>query len=137
MINNPRVGVAVIICKEKFVLMGKRKNAHGTACWSFPGGHLEFGETPEQCAQREVLEETGLVVSSIRPYAYTNDIFVQENKHYISLFMLADYIGGEPHVCEPDKCENWHWFAYDASPQPLFLTIENLIKQKNNKLIDT
>jgi 8-oxo-dGTP diphosphatase len=44
--NNVQVGIGVIIIKENRVLMGVRINSHGQNSWGFPGGHLEFGETP-------------------------------------------------------------------------------------------
>lgn len=80
--NRPKVGVAVIIRKDNKILLGKRIGSHGAGTWAFPGGHLEFGETPEQCAQREVFEETGLLLENFLRHGYTNDIFNVENKHY-------------------------------------------------------
>ncbi len=125
----PAVGVAVMVIKEGKVLLGCRKGAHGTGTWAFPGGHLEFGESIEACAKREVLEETGLVVGNIRHQAFTNDIFVAENKHYATLFVRADLLAGEASVMEPDKCEQWAWFEWGDFPEPLFLSLANLLKQ--------
>ena len=53
----PKVGVGVAVVKDGKVLLGKRKNAHGEGTWSFPGGHLEYKESWEDCAIRETLEE--------------------------------------------------------------------------------
>ena len=60
--QKPKVGLGVCIVKDNKVLLGKRKGSHGAGTWSFPGGHLEFQETWEKCAKREVLEETGLKI---------------------------------------------------------------------------
>jgi 8-oxo-dGTP diphosphatase len=128
----PKVGVGVIVIKDGKVLLGKRKNAHGEGSWSFAGGHLDFGESIEECAVREVLEETGLKIKNIRMGPFTNDVFKQENKHYITLFVIADYESGTVKVMESDKCERWEWFEWDNLPRPLFLPIENLLKQKYN-----
>lgn len=123
----PHVGVSVIVCREEMVLLGKRHGSHGSGSWQFPGGHLEYGEAIEACAIREVWEETGLVVEDLRRGPYTNDVFVSQGKHYITLFLVARYLGGVPVVREPDKCDGWDWFRWDALPAPLFLPIQNLL----------
>lgn len=125
----PRIGIGVIITKNNLVLIGKRKNAHGQGCWAFPGGHLEFFEHIEACARREVAEETGLTVANVSFAALTNDFFEKEQKHYVTIFMKADYVTGTPEVKEPHKCETWQWVAWDDLPKPLFLTIQNLKEQ--------
>lgn len=111
------------------VLLGKRKSAHGSDCWAFPGGHLEFGESVEECAARELYEETGLTATKISCGPYTNDIFIEAEKHYITLYAFADTSVGEPEVREPEKCACWEWFKWDTLPAPLFLPIQNLIRQ--------
>lgn len=58
--------------------------------WAFPGGHLEFGESYAECAERESLEETGLKVKAVKTAAFTNDVFASENKHYITIFVLCE-----------------------------------------------
>lgn len=123
-----RVGVGVCITKNNKVLLGKRKNSHGHGTWAFPGGHLEFGETPEQCATRELQEECDVKVVNMRRGPYTNDFFKKDKRHFITIYIIADYKSGEPKLLEPDKCEGWGWFEWDNLPKPLFLTIKNLIK---------
>lgn len=122
----PQVGVGVIVIRDKKVLLGKRKGAHGEGSWCFPGGHLELNESPEDCARREVLEETGIAIRDLRRGPFTNDIFADEKKHYVTLFVIADYDSGQVKVLEPTKCEAWGWFGWDEFPEPLFLPIQNL-----------
>ena len=127
--ERPKVGVGVIVIKDGKVLLGKRKNAHGEGTWSFPGGHLEFNEEIEDCAKREVMEETGLDIKNIRFGPFTNDIFEREGKHYVTLYLVSEYASGELKIMEPEKCEKWEWFEWDKLPKPLFHPIPNLLKQ--------
>jgi len=135
MVKRPLIGVAVIVIKEDRVLLGKRKNAHGSGTWAFPGGHLELSESIKDCARREVSEETGIQIKNLRYGPYTNDIFADEGKHYVTLFVIADYDAGTPLVREPHKCENWSWVPWPPNVHPCFLPIENLLKL-NFKLPD-
>lgn len=124
--RRPRVGVAVI--KDGKVLLGKRKGAHGAGEWSFAGGHLEFGESVEACASRELAEETGLKALSIQLGPWTNDI-IEETKHYITIFVFVNHFEGVLTLLEPHKCEGWEWFDWDAMPHPLFAPVQSLIKK--------
>ena len=133
-INRPKVGVGVLIFKDKKLLLGKRKNSHGDDSWCPPGGHLEFNEELEDCANRETLEETGIKIKNIELITATNDIFIKENKHYITLHLIADYDSGEVKLMEPEKCEKWEWFSWNKLPSNLFLPTLNLIKNGFNPL---
>ena len=126
--ERPKVGVGVCVVKDSLVLLGQRLNAHGEGSWSFPGGHLEYGESWEECAVREVSEETGLVINSLGFITCTNDVFPTENKHYITIYMKASWESGEAAVLEPDKMIKWDWFSWDDLPQPLFIPMQNLLK---------
>ena len=97
-----RTGIGVFIFKDGKFLMGQRRNSHGDGTWSIPGGHLEFGETFEDAAKREVLEETGLKIKNIRFGAVTNDYFKKENKHYVTVWVLSDWESGEAYVVAYD-----------------------------------
>jgi len=125
-----QTGVAAIVLNNERVLLGKRLGSHGAGTWSFPGGKLDYGEDPFYCALRETKEETGMNVRMIdrNSCASTNDIFEKENLHFTTLYFRADYNGGIPIVMEPNKCEEWKWFSWNNLPKPLFLPVQNLIK---------
>lgn len=122
-----RVGVAAIVLRDSKVLIGRRKGAHGAGTWGLPGGHLEFGESVEACAMREVFEETGLRVAITGPAGFTNDVFLDEGRHYVTLFVLARCGAGEAQVREPDKCAVWEWREWDDLPRPLFRPLQSLV----------
>jgi 8-oxo-dGTP diphosphatase len=125
--SEPRVGVGCILTRGGQVLLIRRKNVHGAGSWSTPGGHLEFGETPEQCAIRETLEEVGLTASGVRFLALTNDVFAESDKHYLTVWMHTVDFLGEPRVVADYEADEIGWFAWDALPAPLFISLANLV----------
>ena len=133
----PRVGLAVIVMKDSNVLLGKRKMPNDAGTWCFPGGRLEYFESFKNCALRETLEESGLKIELIdkNPVAITNDFFIEDDSHYITLFLRGKYVSGEPKVMEPDKCEEWRWYKWNNLPKKLMLPIRNLLKQDYNPFI--
>ena len=133
--ERPGVGLSVIVMDGGKVLLGKRKNSHGAGTWAFPGGHIEGFEKLEDCAYRELEEETGLTRKDVEliekhPIAATNDFFKKDNKHYVTLYLRAEHFNGTPKIIEPDKCEEWKWFYWSSLPKPLFTPVKNLVKQK-------
>ena len=124
--DKPLVGVGVLVLRDGLVLLGQRLGSHGAGSWALPGGHLEYGETVDRCARREVEEETGLRLDRIVPGPYTSDVFAAEGKHYVTLFVLANCLDGEPELREPDKCARWGWFRWSELPEPLFAPLETL-----------
>ena len=126
--EKPKVGVGVIVLSEGRVLMGKRKGSHSAGTWAFPGGHLEFGESVEECAKRELLEETGLQAKNVRRSLWTNDV-MDGKKHYVTLFMIVDEFEGKLETREPSKCEGWQWHIWEDLPEPLFSSISSLRKE--------
>ena len=128
--ERPKVGVGVFLVKDgKQILLGKRKAAHGSGEYALPGGHLELGESFEECALRELAEEAGsnikvkkvsfLCLTNLRRYA---------PKHYADIGVLAEWKSGNPTVMEPDKKEDWQWYDLDDLPQPLFGCTDNYIE---------
>lgn len=127
-----RTGVGVILVREGKVLLGKRRGAHGDGTWALPGGHLDDGETIDECARREVLEETGMQVRSVRYTRFTGNLFPERSRYYVTLFVEAgpDDFSGTPENREPEKSEGWQWFAWHALPAPLFPPLQALIAEK-------
>jgi 8-oxo-dGTP diphosphatase len=133
----PRIGVGVMIMnKKREVLLGLRKGSHGSGEWSFPGGHLEFGETIFETAKREVKEETGLNIEKFKLISVADEMryIKTDNKHYVNIGVEGIYQGGIPEIKEPDKCEEWRWFKLEKLPAKLFegteLTINNFKAKK-------
>lgn len=135
MMKRPQVGVGVIIRRGSQVLLMKRQNAHGDGTWSPPGGHLEFGEDIDICAAREVLEETGVTITDIAFRTITNDLFVEEGKHYVTIWVECKYASGEAQVCSPREATAVEWFSWDDLPEPLFLPFTNMLANQYASLI--
>jgi 8-oxo-dGTP diphosphatase len=67
--HHVRVGVGCFVLNDEYprsFLFGERKGSHGAGKFALPGGHLELGESWEECATREVKEETNLDITDIR-----------------------------------------------------------------------
>ncbi len=122
------------ILKDGKVLLGKRKGSHGEGEYAFPGGHLEYMESFENCAKRETLEECGIEIENIK-FLFLANVKKYYPKHYVHIGMIADWKSGEPKVLEPDRSENWDWYDLNKLPEPIFefckLSIDSYKTGKN------
>ncbi len=117
--NKPKVGVGVMILKNGKVLLGKRKGSHGEGEYAFPGGHLEYMESFENCAKREVKEESDIEIKDIT-FQFLANVTKYDPKHYVHIGLLAKWQSGQPKVLEPHKLDSWDWYDLDDLPQPIF-----------------
>ena len=76
------------------------------------------------------MEETGITIKNIKKLTFTNDIFKEENKHYITCYVKTDYDSGKVQIMEPNKCEKWDWFEWNKFPENLFIPLQNLLKEE-------
>jgi 8-oxo-dGTP diphosphatase len=119
----PLVGVGCIVTRGTQLLLVRGHRGY----WAPPGGHLDFGETPEQCAARETLEETGLQVENVRFVAVTNDLIPETNRHYVTIWMRADAPFGAATVNDAEEIAELGWFERDALPSPRHVFFDNLL----------
>jgi len=117
--NFPKVGIGVMIFEKGKVLLGKRRGSHGEGEYAFPGGHLDYLETIEDCAKRETFEETGIEIKNIR-FQFLANVRKYKPKHYLHVGIIANYKRGKVRLREPEKCEYWNWYTLDKLPKPLF-----------------
>lgn len=123
--SRPVVGVGVLIIKEGKALLGRRKNILGDGEFSCPGGHLEYGESLEAAARREMMEECSLEVGELK-FLYVFNKIAYPPKHIVFIVFQADWISGEPQNLEPEKCHGWDWYPVDDLPQPLVYSMRFL-----------
>jgi len=122
--KTPLVGVGcIVVRRDGHVLMVQNHRGR----WSTPGGHLDVGESPEECAARETLEETGLQVTAITFVAITNDVLPEAGRHYITIWMRAEPTEGTPEIRDPAEIAAAEWFPPTALPEPRHLYFENLL----------
>ena len=123
----PRVGVGIVVRRERELLLVRRAGTHGAGTWSTPGGHLDYGEDPAACAGREAAEETGVSIGPARFAGVTNDVFDAEGKHYVTLWFEAELESGNAAALAEHELDAVGWFDEDALPEPLFPPLVRLL----------
>ncbi|MFP4392963.1 MAG: NUDIX hydrolase [Desulfohalobiaceae bacterium] len=94
----PRLGIGALVLHGGQVLLVRRGTAPAMGQWSIPGGMVELGESLQQAAEREILEETGISISAGEP-AYVFDWIEKDPAgrvlyHYVIVDLWAKYLGG-------------------------------------------
>ena len=125
--DKPQVGIAVVIYKQGKCLLGKRKKSPDANTWQCPGGFMKMGESVFEFARRKVEQDTGLAIHNLEYGPYTNNRFVNEGIHTVTLYVVAEYLSGEVVGKEKDRANCWQWFDLNELPQPLFLPLQRLI----------
>lgn len=97
--NYPRVAVGAVVFKRDKILLVLRGKPPAEKEWSIPGGCVELGETLKEAAEREIAEETGIVIQAKNP-VYTFEVIDRDENgqirfHYVIVDLAADYVSGE------------------------------------------
>jgi len=135
------VGFGVMILNENHdVLLGKRHDdpekadseLHGEGTWTMPGGKIEFGETFEGAATREVAEETSITIDAkdLELISLENDAVA--DAQFVTIGFLCTQFSGKPKVMEPDEITEWRWFSLNSLPSPIFFPSQRVINHYNS-----
>jgi len=133
------VGFGVMILHEGKVLLGKRNEdpvkassmLNGAGRWTMPGGKLDYGETFEEGAKREVLEETNLTIKKMEVISINQEII--ETAHFITIGFFSEDFEGEVKTMEPDEITEWKWFELDSLPTPLYFPSAKILENYRQK----
>ena len=107
----PVVAVGAIVFKNNRVLLVRRAQPPSQDMWAIPGGRVEIGETLQEAAEREILEETGITIQAGEP-VYTFDYIERDGSphprfHYVIIDLAADYVRGETRAGDDAADVRW------------------------------
>ena len=114
----PQVAVGAVVFHDNRVLLVRRGKAPADGQWAIPGGRVELGESLAQAAEREIQEETGLLVAAGDPI-YVFDIIDRDAAgrirfHYVIVDLAARYLGGS--LRHGDDAREARWVAAHELP---------------------
>lgn len=129
--EKPGISAAIIVHDNR-VLMVRRRISEGELSWQFPAGAVEVGETAEEAAVRETLEETGLTVEAVK---LIGDRVHPKSKRFMS-YTAARIISGEAHVADADELDAVAWVTLaeipDYVPYGLFEPVQDYLNDTLN-----
>jgi 8-oxo-dGTP diphosphatase len=115
-INQLIVGIGLIIVENRVLLLKRRVSLvpEYNNMWELPGGKIEIGESFESGIEREIIEETGLVVKCgcILPFSFSKHLTVGKNKCYINVICgICRSIS--TNISKDDNRYDLRWFNID------------------------
>ncbi|MGH7213746.1 MAG: 8-oxo-dGTP diphosphatase MutT [Tepidisphaeraceae bacterium] len=103
------VAIAIVSRNGQVLICQRNDDVPLPNYWEFPGGKIERGETPEACAAREVMEETGIRVRPMRALEIIEHTY--PDTHVRLHPFLCDHESGEPHALQ---CKATRWVTPEA-----------------------
>lgn len=124
--ENPVPATAIVVINtEGEVLLVKRSVEPKKGMWCLPGGFMELGETPEQCALRELEEETGLAGKIETFLGVMSNNSPRYNTVLITGYLVKNYSGS---MIAGDDASSVGFFDSDGMPEIAFDTHKSFIR---------
>lgn len=129
----PRLAVGAVVFAGGRVLLVRRGKAPARGQWAVPGGAVELGETLQEAAEREVREETGVVVAAGGPVC-TFDVVEKDREgrvrfHYVIVDLAAEVLGGR--IRAGDDALEARWVSADElRTLPVNARTRRLLKER-------
>lgn len=133
--KRPEIGVGcLVVNRAGQIMLCKRLKPYGYGKLALPGGHLEWRETLEDCAKREVLEESGVALTEILNLDhYTQEI--TKGRHYITFYLIAPLPDdAEPRRTEPKKHGEWAWYEPFDLPKHAWAPTKRLVERCGERI---
>ncbi len=109
--NYTRATVGAIIRRGDTILLAKRDHEPFKGTWCIPGGHIEFGEHPEDAVRREVKEETGLDLVNAKFFGVYSEYYEHMQWHAVAL--IYEGTGEGALVPQPGEVSELRFFTFD------------------------
>ena len=127
----PIVAVGAVVFHKGKVLLVKRAQPPSEGQWAIPGGKIKMGETLQQAAEREIDEETGILIHAGKPI-FAFDLIEHDDhggcrRHYVIVDLFCEYLSGEPHAND-DVCDARWFSAQELNSHSVNQTTLSLLK---------
>ncbi len=136
--SRPFVGVGVVVLKDEDVLLIRRGRPPRLGEWSLPGGAQSVGETVQETARREVLEETGVSIQNPEFLEVVDSIIKDDDGrvkfHYTLIDYWANWESGTPEGA--DDAQHAEWISFDQLEELGLWSKTIEVIQKARKLRD-
>ncbi len=116
--------------EKRFLLIKNKRSNH----WGFPKGHVEKGETEEDTAKREVLEETGLHIRLFPDFKNRSEYTIH-NKVEKTVFIFLATTDDTQTVIQPEEIEDYIWLNYESAQKTLNYQNDKVILEQAQEYI--
>lgn len=124
--NARNIACLGLVVRERQVLMIQRKHPPMKTYWALPGGYLDWHETTQECAMRELREETGLDGQTAKLFdVYSDPGMDEDGRQNVGIFYLIEASGK---IRPGDDAADVAWFDFDKLPDKIAFNHREVIR---------